>query len=68
MISAGHSGLSTTPCGLIINSTKGWLGASPYARVTDPSCVNINGIVEFNDKSQQEACNDAMFYCQLVAS
>ena len=34
----GHSGLTTQPCGFIIHQTMGWLGASPDARVLDPSC------------------------------
>ena len=37
MVSRGHSGLSTHPCGFLIHPTMGWLGASPDAKVTDPS-------------------------------
>jgi hypothetical protein len=46
MIEQGHIGLTTHPCGFIIHPTKGWLGASPDARVIDPSC-NLIGIAEF---------------------
>ena len=42
MIEHGHKGLTTHPCGFIVHSTKGWLGA----RAINPSC-NLIGIAEF---------------------
>ena len=54
------------------SSRKGWLGASPDAKVFDPSCNLHNGIAEFKcpyskrDKSPQEACNDSSFSCEMV--
>ena len=71
MIRNGHCGLTADPCGFVIHQTKGWLGASPDARVVDPSC-GLTGIAEFKcpyskrDKSPQEACDDADFCCELV--
>ena len=47
MINNGHSGLATNPCGFIVHPTMGWLGASPDAKVYDPSCIDCNGIAEF---------------------
>jgi len=47
MVKSGHTGLTTHPCGFIIHPTKGWLGASPDAKVFDVSCSCCNGIAEF---------------------
>ena len=47
MVKNGHSGLTTSPCGFIIHPEKGWLGASPDAKVFDPSSNLQNGIAEF---------------------
>ena len=64
MTNNGHFDLTTNPCGFIIHQTKGWLGASPDAKVYDPSCNDSNGIVEFKcpyskrDKSPQDLCQD----------
>ena len=69
MVSQGHSGLITYPCGFIIHPTMGWLGASPDAKVVDPSLQLLNGITEFKcpyskrDKSPKECCDDPSFYC-----
>lgn len=71
MIRNGHDGLTTHPCGFIIHHSKGWLGASPDARVFDPSC-KLDGIAEFKcpyatrNESPHEACADADFFCELV--
>ena len=71
MTNNGHCGLTTNPCGFIMHRTKGWLGASPDAKVYDPSCNDSNGIVEFKcpyskrDKSPQDLCQDHSFYCEL---
>ena len=68
----GYSGLTTSPCGFIIHPEKGWLGASPDAKVLDPLHSLHNGIAECKcpyskrDKSPQEACNDSSFFCELV--
>ena len=67
----GHSGLTTIACGFIIHPTKGWLGASPDAKVNDPS-HELFGVAEFKcpyskrDVSPLEACCDPNFYCELV--
>ena len=72
MVKSGHTGLDTYPCGFIIHHKKGWLGASPDAKVFDPSCSTINGIAEFKcpyskrDKSPKKACNHPSFFCELV--
>ena len=42
----GHCGLTTQKCGFIIHPTSGWLGASPDAKVFDPSCEEV-GTAEF---------------------
>ena len=69
MLSRGHNGLCTYPCGFIIHPSKGWLGASPDAKVVDSSFALPNGIAEFKcpfakrDKSPQECCEDPSFYC-----
>ena len=61
----GHTGLVTYPCGFVIYQKKGWLGASPDAKVLDPYFSSPNGIAEFKcpyskqDKSPQEACKDS---------
>ena len=71
MHSKGHCGLTTTRCGFIVLSSKGWLGASPDARVYDPSSSKCNGIAEFKcpyskrDKSPLESCEDPNFFCEL---
>ena len=67
----GHGGLTTEKCGFIIHPTSGWLGASPDAKVFDPSCEKV-GIAEFKcpyakrDVSPLEACADTNFYGELV--
>ena len=67
----GHSGLTTKACGFIIHPTKGWLGASPNAKVNDPS-RELFGVAEFKypyskrDVSPLEACCDPNFFCELV--
>ena len=72
MVKCGHTGLDTYPCGFIVHHKKGWLGASPDAKVFDPSCSTTNGIAEFKcpyskqDQSPQEACKDPSFFCELV--
>ena len=76
MINNGHSGLTTNPCGFIVYPTMGWLGASPDAKVYDPSIhpsyIDCNGIAEFKcpyskqDKSPQESCQDPNFFCELA--
>lgn len=72
MISSHHGGFTTSACGFVIHPEKGWLGASPDAKVFDPSCHLPNGIAEFKcpyskrDKSPQEACNDSSFFCEMV--
>ena len=72
MVRNGHSGLTTSPCGFIIHPEKSWLGASPDAKVFDPSSNLQNGIAEFKcpyskrDKSPQEACSDQGFFCEMV--
>ena len=69
----GHGGLTTEKCGFIIHPTSGWLGASPDAKVFDPSCKEV-GIAEFKcpytkrDMSPLEACADADFCGELVNS
>ena len=69
MVCLGHSGLTTYPCGFLIHPTMGWLGASPDAKVFDPSFQPHNGIADFKcpyskrDKSPQESCDDPSFYC-----
>ena len=72
MLSIGHSGLTTQPIGFIVHPTKGWFGASPDAKVYDPSShANCHGIAEFKcpyskrDISPQEACQDPQFCCEL---
>ena len=71
MIKNGHNDLTTHPCGFFIHPTKGWLGASPDARVNDPLC-NLIGIAEFKcpyskqDQSPYDACADANFCCEIV--
>ena len=68
MVSQGHSGLTTYPCGFVIHPTMGWLGASPDAKVFDPSFQPHNGIAEFKcpyskcDKSPLESCDDPSVY------
>ena len=67
----GHAGLTTQSCGFIVHPTKGWLGASPDARVSDPS-RELFGIAEFKcpytkrDVSPATACDDPNFYGELV--
>ena len=69
MVSEGHIGVSTDPCGSLVHPTMGWLGASPDAKSTDPSFQPAHGIAEFKcpftkrDKSPQECCDDPSFYC-----
>ena len=69
MVKCGHTGLDTYPCGFIVHHKKGWLGASPDAKVFDPSFSITNGIAEFKcpySKQPQEACKDPSFFCELV--
>ena len=72
MVSEGHNGLTTYPCGFLIHPTMGWLGASPDAKVVDPSFQPPNGIAEFKcpfskrDKSPQKCCDDPSFYCTWI--
>ena len=67
----GHGGLTTEKSGFIIHPTSGWLGASPDAKVFDPSCEKV-GIAEFKcpcakrDVSPLEACADTNFCGELV--
>ena len=71
MIKSGHTGLTTQPCGFIIHPTQGWLGASPDAHVTDPSCYVV-GIAKFKcpyikrDKTPFDACADVDFCGECV--
>ena len=72
MHSKGHCGLTTTRCGFIVHSSKGWLGASPDARVYDPSSSKCNGIAEFKcpyskrGKSPLESCEDPNFFVNFM--
>ena len=43
---AVNSTVSVEKCGFIIHPTKGWLGASPDGRVTDPTSEKPCGIIE----------------------
>ena len=40
----GHHELKASSSGFVVHPEKGWLGASPDARVTDPSCNLTQGI------------------------
>ena len=44
MRSHGHTNLSASDCGFCVHSEKGWLGASPDARVYDPDSNVPNGM------------------------
>ena len=68
----GHPDLSASPSGFVIHSTLSWLGASPDARVMDPSVPNTNGIAEFKcpfshrTVKPEEACNNSLFCGEMV--
>ena len=47
MKSHGHPRLAVHNCGFFVHHEKGWLGASPDARVSDPDSSQWNGIAEF---------------------
>ena len=67
----GHPGLQMTRSGLAV---EGWLGASPDGWVTDPSAINVHGILELKcpyskaDVSPEKACEDDNFSCSMVNS
>ena len=69
----GHNGLTTKACGFIIHPTKGWLGASPNAKVNDPS-RELFGVAEFKypyskrDVSPLEACCDPNFFVNWLTA
>ena len=74
MRASGHSGLETSPCGFIVCTNAGWLGASPDAFVSDPTHTLSNGIVEFKcpytkrNEHPLVACDDPNFYCTRVGN
>ena len=67
----GHPRLSASVCGFFVHPQKGWLGASPDAKVFDPD-TSSNGIAEFKcpfskaDDTVEAACEDPHFYCKLA--
>ena len=67
----GHTGLEASPSGFVVHPEKGWLGASPDAWVTDPSCNPSQGIAEFKCPyskrcvTPEEACKDHSF-CSVL--
>ena len=61
----GHSNLSAFACGLYVHSEKGWLGASPDARVCDPDSSDPNGIAELKCQFSK-ADVFVIFYCYII--
>lgn len=67
-----HLEFQVCRCGFIIHPEFGWLGASPDARVTDPSSQETDGIAEFKcpyskrELTVEEACADTTFYAEIL--
>ena len=68
----GTQDLKFTIVFFFVHHEKGWLGASPDARVSDPDSSQWNGIAEFKctfskaDVPVETACKDPEFYCKLA--
>ena len=62
MTKLGHSNISVKKCGFIIHPEKGWLGASPDGKVTDPVSDQPDSIIEVKcpyskrEVTPEEAC------------
>lgn len=59
-------------CGLVINPSFPFLGASPDGKVYDPSVDIKEGILEikcpfkYRDETPVEACSHPDFFCELI--
>ena len=67
----GHPRIKAELCGLFVHPVKGWLGASPNARVHDKDVASPQGIAEIKcpfskaDVTLEVACKDKQFYCTM---
>ena len=67
----GHPRIQAEVCGLFVHPVKGWLAASPDARVNDPDAPLPFGIAEIKcpfskaDVTVEVACKDTLFYCTM---
>ena len=67
-----HKNFTVYNCGLVVNPSYPYLGASPDGKVFDPSSTSPFGLIEikcpytWRNNSIEEACQDPNFPCAMI--
>ena len=67
-----HKNFTVYDCGLVVNPSHPYLGASPDGKVFDPSSTSPFGLLEikcpytWRNNSMEEACQDPNFPCAMI--